>query len=66
MRALRTDLRQEGDLAAVWVTLRRRTPLAGAGPVERDWVEHLVLRRIGSQLADPQRGRLVGAERKSA
>jgi SnoaL-like domain len=48
VRALRTDLRQEGDLAAVWVTLRRRTPLPGAGPVERDWVEHMVLRRIGS------------------
>jgi hypothetical protein len=47
VRVLRTDFRQEGDLAAVWVTLRRRTPLAGAGPVERDWVEHMVLRRIG-------------------
>jgi hypothetical protein len=48
VRTLRTDFRQEGDLAAVWVTLRRRVPLPGAGPVERDWVEHLVLRRIGS------------------
>jgi hypothetical protein len=48
VRVLRTDLRQEGDLTTVWVTLRRRTPLAGAGSVERDWVEHLVLRRIGS------------------
>jgi hypothetical protein len=48
VRSLRTDLRQEGDVAAAWVTLRRRTPLAGAGLVERDWVEHLVLRRIGS------------------
>ena len=48
VRVLRTDPRQEGDLAAVWVTLRRRTPLPGAGPVERDWVEHLMLRRIGS------------------
>ncbi len=48
VRMLRTDLRQEGDLAAVWVTLRRRMPLPGAGPVERDWVEHIVLRRIGS------------------
>ena len=47
VRVLRTDLRQEGDLAAVWVTLRRWTPLPGAGPVERDWVEHMVLRRIG-------------------
>ena len=48
VRSMRTDLRQEGDVAAAWVTLRRRTPLAGAGVVERDWVEHVVLRRIGS------------------
>lgn len=48
VRSLRTDIRQEGDVAAAWVTFRRRTPLAGAGVVERDWVEHLVLRRIGS------------------
>ncbi len=48
VRTLRTDFRQEGDLAAVWVVLRRRIPLAGAEPVERDWVEHLVLRRIGT------------------
>jgi hypothetical protein len=41
-------VRQEGDVAAAWVTLRRRTPLAGDGLVERDWVEHVVLRRIGS------------------
>jgi hypothetical protein len=48
VRSMRTDLRQEGDVAAAWVTLRRRAPLAGAGIVERDWVEHVVLRRIGS------------------
>lgn len=48
VRVLRTDLRQEGDLAAVWVTLQRRMPLPGSGPVERDWVEHMVLRRIGT------------------
>ena len=48
VRSLRTDLRQESDVAAAWLTLRRRTPLAGAGMVERDWVEHVVLRRIGS------------------
>lgn len=48
VRVLRTDFRQDGDLAAAWVTTRRRTPLAGAGTVERDWVEHLVLRRIGN------------------
>jgi hypothetical protein len=48
VRSLRTDLRQEGDVAAAWVTFRRRTPVAGAGLVERDWMEHVVLRRIGS------------------
>jgi hypothetical protein len=45
VRILRTDLRQEGDLAAAWVVTRRRTP-SGPGAMERDWVEHLVLRRI--------------------
>ncbi|MFL5401263.1 MAG: YybH family protein [Gemmatimonadales bacterium] len=45
VRVLRTDLRQEGDLAAVWVVTRRRTP-SGAGALEREWIEHLVLRRI--------------------
>jgi hypothetical protein len=48
VRVLRTDFRQEGDLAAVWITLRRSIPLPGAGAVERDWVEHLVLRRLRS------------------
>ncbi|HEX2217478.1 MAG TPA: nuclear transport factor 2 family protein [Gemmatimonadales bacterium] len=48
VRSLRTDLRQEGDLATAWLTLRRTAPIAGGEPVERDWVEHLVLRRIGS------------------
>ena len=47
VRILRTDFRQDGDVAAAWVTTRRRTPLAGAAPAEHDWVEHLVLRRIG-------------------
>jgi hypothetical protein len=48
VRVLRTDFRQDGDVAAAWVATRRRTPLAGdGGSVERDWVEHLVLRRIG-------------------
>jgi SnoaL-like protein len=45
VRVLRTDLRQEGDLAAVWVVTRRRTP-SGSTSTERDWIEHVVLRRI--------------------
>ncbi len=66
VRVLRTDLRQEGDLAAVWVTLRRRMPLPGCGAGRA---------RLGgapgappdrNELADPQRGGLVGAERKSS
>lgn len=48
VRLLRADLRQQGDLAAVWVTARRRVPAAG-GPQERDWVEHLLLRRIDGE-----------------
>ncbi|HUF35313.1 MAG TPA: hypothetical protein VMN37_05140 [Gemmatimonadales bacterium] len=46
VRLLRTDFRQDGDLAGAWITTRRLTPGVG-GAVERDWVEHLVLRRIG-------------------
>jgi len=34
----------------VWVTLRRRMALPGdVGPSDRDYMEHLVLRRIGTQ-----------------
>jgi len=50
VRVLRTDFRQDGDLAGVWVTLHRRMALpGGVGLSERDYVEHLVLRRIGGQ-----------------
>jgi hypothetical protein len=45
VRILRTDLRQQGDLAAAWVITRRRTP-SGPGSLEREWMEHVVLRRI--------------------
>ena len=48
VRVLRSDYRQEGDLAAVWLTTRRRLPVAGSA-VEGEWVEHLVLRRIGGE-----------------
>jgi hypothetical protein len=45
VRVLRADFRQEGDLAGVWMTTRRRLPIAG-DVVEGDWIEHLVCRRI--------------------
>jgi hypothetical protein len=45
VRILRTDFRQQGDLAAAWVVTRRRTP-SGPTAMERDWTEHVVLRRI--------------------
>jgi hypothetical protein len=48
VRVLRSDYRQEGDVAAVWLTTRRRLPTAGAS-VESDWIEHLVLRRIDGE-----------------
>jgi len=48
VRILRADVRQDGDLAAVWMTTRRRIPVAGA-VAEGDWVEHLVLRRIAGE-----------------
>lgn len=45
VRVLRSDLRQEGDLAAVWLTTRRTTP-SGPTAIEGEWIEHIVLRRI--------------------
>jgi hypothetical protein len=45
LRVLRADFRQEGDLAGVWMTTRRRLPIAGE-VVEGEWIEHLVCRRI--------------------
>lgn len=45
VRVLRTDFRQEGDVAAAWIFTRRRTP-SGSTAVEGDWIEHVVLRRI--------------------
>ena len=45
VRVVRTDLRQDGDLAAAWLTTRRVTP-SGSTAIEGDWVEHIVLRRI--------------------
>jgi hypothetical protein len=45
VRVLRTDFRQQGDLAAVWIVTRRRTP-SGSTSLERDWFEHVVLRQI--------------------
>lgn len=48
VRILRSDARQEGDLASVWLVTARRP--AGAGrAAETDWTEHLVLRRIGGE-----------------
>lgn len=45
VRILRTDVRQEGDLAAAWVATRRRVHHGGR-VTEEEWVEHFVLRRI--------------------
>jgi SnoaL-like protein len=45
VRVLRSDYRQEGDLAAVWLTTRRLLPVAGS-VADGEWIEHLVLRRI--------------------
>ena len=62
VRVLRTDLRQEGDLAAAWVTTRRVTP-SGPASIEGDWIEHVVFRRIDGDwrilsvaVASPRRG----------
>jgi hypothetical protein len=64
VRVLRTDLRQEGDLAAAWLVTRRITP-SGPTRIEGDWIEHIVLRRIDGDwrilsvaVASPMRGRI--------
>lgn len=48
VRILRSDARQEGDLAAAWLVSSRRPAGSGAA-TESDWTEHLVLRRIGGE-----------------
>jgi hypothetical protein len=47
IRILRSDARQEGDLAGAWLVSGRRP--ASAGARETDWTEHLVLRRVGGE-----------------
>jgi hypothetical protein len=48
VRVLRSDYRQDGDLAAVWLTTRRLLPVAGS-VMDGEWIEHLVLRRIDGE-----------------
>ncbi|HUR94437.1 MAG TPA: nuclear transport factor 2 family protein [Gemmatimonadales bacterium] len=48
VRVLRSDYRQDGDLAAVWLTTRRLLPVAGS-VVDGEWIEHLVLRRTDGE-----------------
>jgi hypothetical protein len=48
IRVLRADYRQEGDLAGVWLVTRRVLPVAGS-VTDREWIEHMVLRRMGDQ-----------------
>ena len=62
VRVLRTDLRQEGDLAAAWVVTRRIRP-SGPTRTESEWMEHIVFRQIDGDwrilsvaVASPNRG----------
>ncbi|HET7600290.1 MAG TPA: nuclear transport factor 2 family protein [Gemmatimonadales bacterium] len=48
VRILRADTRQEGDLAAVWLVSRERLAQKD-GDREGERVEHVVMRRIGSE-----------------
>ena len=48
VRVLRSDYRQDGDLAAVWLLTRRPLPVAGSVRAG-EWIEHLVLRRIDGE-----------------
>jgi len=45
----RLELRQAGDLASAWVSVRRRLPKAGEKSEEQEGVEQFVLRRIGTE-----------------
>ncbi len=48
VRVLRTEIRQQSDLAAAWVLVRWHTP--DVSPTSgTDMVEHFVLRRLGAQ-----------------
>ncbi|HEX5386272.1 MAG TPA: nuclear transport factor 2 family protein [Gemmatimonadales bacterium] len=64
VRILRADTRQEGDLAAVWLVSRERVPRADR-MVESDRVEHLVMRRIGTEWRILSVALATGARRRS-
>ena len=49
VRILRSDTRQEGDLAAAWLLSRRRLASPAGVVRESDYTEHLVLRRVGGE-----------------
>jgi hypothetical protein len=49
VRVLRTDTRQEGDLAASWLVSRRTLTSGGGVMLERDWTEHITLRRVNGE-----------------
>jgi hypothetical protein len=62
VRVVRTDLRQEGDLAAAWVVTRRVIP-SGPTSSESEWMEHIVFRQLDGDwrilsvsVASPTRG----------
>ena len=62
VRVLRTDTRQEGDLAASWLVSRRTLTSPAGVLLESDWTEHVTLRRLGGEwrilsiaLAGPRR-----------
>jgi hypothetical protein len=64
VRILRSDTRQEGDLAAAWLVSRRRVPHGGY-IAEADWTEHVVLRRIGGEWRIINIALAGGARRRS-
>jgi SnoaL-like domain len=64
LRILRADTRQEGDLAATWLVTRQRVSQR-SGPEESDRVEHLVLRRVGTDWRIVNVARATGTRRRS-
>ena len=49
VRILRSDTRQEGDLAAAWLVSRRLMASPAGVVLDSAWTEHVVLRRVGGE-----------------
>jgi hypothetical protein len=65
VRILRSDTRQEGDIAAAWLVSRRRLTSPAGVVLESDWTEHVVLRRVSGEWRILSIALAGGARRRS-